>query len=509
MSDENIDKEHQPENLPQNEDSESEQIFVTDSSGESSISSKETNNTEADNFVPLAPPPQESQKFLPPPPQESQKFLPPPPQESQKFLPPPPQESQKFLPPPPQESQKFLPPPSSHSSDMKFPSAWKKGIALSLGGTLILSSVLAGYFGYVSGFSAGKDAGVEAASKIIESQETLPEPIVIDDSGTSSVADIAAAVSPSVVKIKVLNESGNFEIATGSGVVVDKEGHIVTNAHVAIPDDAEKHTIQAILPDKEVVEAKLVGYSRDYDVAVLKINKKNIPYGTWGDSEKLKVGEMVVALGSPLGLQGTVTSGIVSAVERPVAAGGLENGSFLNAIQTDAAINPGNSGGPLVNTEAKIIGINTAIATLPAPFTVGGEGSIGLGFAIPSNIVKRVAEEIIQNGEALTPAIGIIIDNTYEDSGVKILEVTPESPAQKAGVKPGDIITGINGKRVEESLELVVSIRSNKVGDTINVTIERDGRPQELKMTLAPLKVAIPSTEENSFNDMQEDLELD
>jgi putative serine protease PepD len=197
----------------------------------------------------------------------------------------------------------------------------------------------------------------------------------------------------------------------------------------------------------------------------------------------VRVGDLAVAIGSPLGLQGTVTSGIVSALERPVTAGGGGSTSFINAIQTDAAINPGNSGGPLVNGSGEVIGVNTAIASLSA---VGGAaGSIGLGFAIPIDTAERVVNELIETGSSSTPVIGVQLDTTFSGPGAKVGQVTPGSGADQAGIQDGDVITAINGEVIEESTELIVSIRSNAPGDTVELTILRDGRTQDLTVTLA------------------------
>ncbi|HEV8024437.1 MAG TPA: trypsin-like peptidase domain-containing protein, partial [Candidatus Nanopelagicales bacterium] len=220
-----------------------------------------------------------------------------------------------------------------------------------------------------------------------------------------------------------------------------------------------------------------------YDLAVVKVDRQGLPTLELGSSDDVRVGDLAVAVGSPLGLQGTVTSGIISSLERPVTAGGGGSTSFINAIQTDAAINPGNSGGPLVNGSGEVIGVNTAIASLGA---VGGAaGSIGLGFAIPIDTAERVVNELINTGSSSTPVIGVQLDTTFSGPGARVAEVTPGSGADEAGIQDGDVITAINGDVIEESTELIVTIRSNAPGDSVDLTVLRNGRTQDVTVTLA------------------------
>jgi putative serine protease PepD len=206
---------------------------------------------------------------------------------------------------------------------------------------------------------------------------------------------------------------------------------------------------------------------------------------TLGSSGGLQVGDTAIAIGSPLGLTGTVTSGIVSALNRPVTAGGQGEGSYINAIQTDAAINPGNSGGPLVNGLGQVIGVNSAIATLG----IGGtSGSIGLGFAIPIDTAKRIAEEIIATGTSSTPVIGVRLDMNYTGSGARIEGVNPGGPAEAAGVREGDVVTKVDGRVVEDATALIVAIRAKAPGDALTLTIDRDGEEQDLTVTLGTLE---------------------
>ena len=286
-----------------------------------------------------------------------------------------------------------------------------------------------------------------------------------------SVVDLAAAVQPAVVQLDVSGDSG---AGTGSGFVISPDGYIVTNNHVAGPAGTDG-SINVTFSDGKTATGKLVGASPDYDLAVVKVDRTGLESLPMGVSRDLKVGQSVIAIGSPLGLQGTVTTGIVSALDRPVTAGEAEGDtSFINAIQTDAAINPGNSGGPLINSAGEVIGVNSAIASMGA--AAGQQaGSIGLGFAIPIDTVKRISNELIKNGTASTPVIGVQLDTGYTGEGAKVGEVTAGGAAEAAGMQSGDVITKIDGKKVVDSTALVVAIRSNAPGDTITLTVVRDG----------------------------------
>src|SRR6056297_1858133 len=251
----------------------------------------------------------------------------------------------------------------------------------------------------------------------------------------TGIADLAATVQPAVVQINVGSEGQG---GSGSGFIISEDGYIVTNNHVAGPA-GEDGTVEVVFPDGATATGTLVGADAGYDLAVVKVERNGLPTLEFGSSEAVRVGDLAVAIGSPLGLQGTVTSGIVSALERPVTAGGGGSTSFINAIQTDAAINPGNSGGPLVNGSGEVIGVNTAIASLSA---VGGAaGSIGLGFAIPIDTAERVVNELIETGSSSTPVIGVQLDTTFSGPGAKVGQVTPGSGADQAGIQDGDVIT--------------------------------------------------------------------
>jgi putative serine protease PepD len=298
---------------------------------------------------------------------------------------------------------------------------------------------------------------------------------------TIDVKSIASLVTPSVVSIKVVAAAGS---GTGSGSIYKSDktsSFIITNNHV-IEAAAVSGTITVELVNGDVVPAQIVGRDIAYDLAVIKINRGNLPTVTLGDSSKISVGESVVAIGSPLGLASTVTSGIISALNRPVTTGTSGSESFVNAIQTDAAINPGNSGGALLDSRGRIIGVNSAIATLS---TGGVSGSIGLGFSIPINEAKRVIDELIATGKSTRPVLGIFFDSTYTGTGAKILRLSPNEGAEKAGIPAGSIITAIDGVKIADQVGAIVKIRSYAPGATVTVTVELPtGGSKSFKVTL-------------------------
>ena len=294
-----------------------------------------------------------------------------------------------------------------------------------------------------------------------------------------SIAEIAAAVQPAVVQ---LNVSGSAGDGTGSGFVISDDGYIITNNHVAGPA-ASGGSIEVAFSDGTTATGRLVGANAGYDLAVVKVEKTGLTTVPLGSSADLNVGDSVIAVGSPLGLTGTVTTGIVSALNRPVTAGGEGETAFINAIQTDAAINPGNSGGPLLDGTGAVIGVNSAIATMGTD--AGGQaGSIGLGFAIPIDTVKRISEEIIATGSSSTPIIGVELDMTFTGPGATIGAVTPGSPAERAGLQAGDLVTAVDGTPVSDATQLIVTIRSNAPGDTVTLTVERNGQTTQVPVTL-------------------------
>jgi S1-C subfamily serine protease len=276
--------------------------------------------------------------------------------------------------------------------------------------------------------------------------------------------------------------------ATGSGVVIEGEnGYIVTNNHVVSgADGVEGAEIRAVFFDGSGSAARIVGRDPASDIAVLKVEKPGLVTASLGTSEDVVVGDPVVAIGSPLGLAGTVTSGIVSALERPVrlAGEGSDTNAVISAVQTDAPINPGNSGGALVDAGGAVIGINTAIASLGGNGTSGG--SIGLGFAIPIDTVREIAEQLIATGEAVHASLGVntrsVTDGTRD--GALVLNVEPGTGAAAAGFREQDVVIAVDGEPVGSSEELVVAVDAHDPGDTITVEVVRGGQSQELTATL-------------------------
>ncbi|MEV8391466.1 MULTISPECIES: trypsin-like peptidase domain-containing protein [unclassified Streptomyces] len=310
-----------------------------------------------------------------------------------------------------------------------------------------------------------------------------------------SVAGIAASALPSVVTLHV---SGSGEQGTGTGFVLDRQGHILTNNHVVDPAGSSGE-ISVTFSGGQTARAELIGKDTGYDLAVVKVTGvsglKPLPLG---NSDSVQVGDPVVAIGAPFDLSNTVTSGIISAKQRPITAGGEKGDgsdiSYVDALQTDAPINPGNSGGPLVDTRARVIGINSAIraADSGTGLTGGQSGSIGLGFAIPINQGKRVAEELINTGKATHPVIGVSLDMEYAGDGARVGDegadggpaVTAGGPGAKAGIKPGDVITEVNGRRVHSGEELIIKIRAHRPGDQLELTLTRGGKERTMKLTL-------------------------
>ncbi|HEU4998005.1 MAG TPA: trypsin-like peptidase domain-containing protein [Lapillicoccus sp.] len=297
-----------------------------------------------------------------------------------------------------------------------------------------------------------------------------------------SIAKIAADALPSVVTIRIKTTDG---AGTGSGFVIDNQGHILTNNHVATAGGSSG-TLTVELNNGTSLPATIVGSDASYDLAVLKITATDIPPLQFGASKDVVVGDGVIAVGAPLGLDATVTSGIVSALNRPVSAGDGNDQSFINAIQTDAAINPGNSGGPLLDMNGRVIGVNSAIARIPGTSTDSSGGNIGVGFAIPSDQAAKTAQQLITTGKADHPALGVRVDRSYTGDGAKLASggVQSGSAADQAGLKDGDVITEFEGKRVTDADALIVAIRARSVGDTVAMKVQRGNQTVDVRMTL-------------------------
>ena len=293
---------------------------------------------------------------------------------------------------------------------------------------------------------------------------------------------ISALVTPTVVSISVTSTAGS---GTGSGSIYKSNSstsYIITNNHV-IETAVTTGTIKVEFTNGEQVTATIVGRDPMYDLAVLAIKSGNLPTIAVGDSSKVSVGDPVLAIGSPLGLASTVTSGIVSALNRPVTAGSAGSESYVNAIQTDAAINPGNSGGALVDAKGRIIGVNSAIATLSSG---GTSGSIGLGFSIPINEAKRVIDEIISTGKSTRPVLGVFFDTAYTGVGARILRLSTGEGAEKAGIPAGAVIRSIDGVKIVDEVAAIVKIRSYAPGASITVVVDlpNSGGSKTFKVTL-------------------------
>jgi len=302
-----------------------------------------------------------------------------------------------------------------------------------------------------------------------------------------SVVRVADQLLPSTVQIVAALEGENGG-ATGSGFVLDRQGHIITNNHVVQSADESEGEIEIVDQDGNRYAATVVGRSAVYDLAVLYAkDATELPPASLGSSRRLSVGEPVVAFGSPLGLSSTVTSGIVSALNRPVTTGDSANdSSYINAVQTDAAINPGNSGGPLVDLQGQVVGVNSAIATTGGGFVGGESSNIGVGFAIPIEQVRVTADQILRTGEARYPVIGAKVQTGGDDAGTGALidEVMPDTPAEDSGLEQGDIVTEVNGQRVTDGIALIVAIRTFQPGQTIEFTVRRSGEEQLVEVTL-------------------------
>ena len=300
-----------------------------------------------------------------------------------------------------------------------------------------------------------------------------------------SVASVAERLLPSTVQV-LAQYQGNKDGATGSGFVLDRSGHYITNNHVVADAVEHEGPIEVVDQDGKVYPATVVGRSPTYDLAVLYVKGgPKLPPASLGSARVLHVGDGVVAFGSPLGLSSTVTSGIVSALNRPVTTSDVgSTSSYINAVQTDAAINPGNSGGPLVDLSGRVVGVNSAIATTGGS-AAGQSGNIGVGFAIPIDQVKITADQILRTGEARYPVIGATVDTSVTtDTGAKILKVNTGSPAEKAGLRKDDVVTAVAGENVPDGIALIVAIRSHQPGDTVPFTVHRGSSQMRLRITL-------------------------
>ncbi|MEU1053758.1 trypsin-like peptidase domain-containing protein [Streptomyces sp. NPDC005876] len=357
-----------------------------------------------------------------------------------------------------------------------------------IAGFAVLLALVSGAVGGLVGAYLERNGGLGA----VELPQAGKEPAGRDP---DSVAGIAARALPGVVTLHV---SGAGEAGTGTGFVLDTRGHILTNNHVVAPAGTGGE-ISVTFHSGDTAEATVVGRDSGYDLAVVKVSGvRGLTPVPLGNSDNVQVGDPVVAIGAPFDLADTVTSGIISAKERPITAGGEEadgsDVSYVDALQTDAPINPGNSGGPLLDSRGRVIGINSAIrsADSGADPEGGQAGSIGLGFAIPVNQGKRVAEELIDTGHATHPVIGVTLDMGYTGDGARVgarggdggPPVTEGGPGDRAGLRAGDVITAVDGRRVHNGEELIVRTRAHRPGDRLELTLERDGEVRKVSLVL-------------------------
>jgi putative serine protease PepD len=382
--------------------------------------------------------------------------------------------------PPGQSAPPSLPPPpfpSAPSPEPARPSALP-------GWTWPLISALALVLGVTGGAIAGALVANDNNSGpgVLEVPRRTAPPLAADN---ASVAAVAAKVLPSTVQI-IAEYNGKAQGATGSGFVFDKAGHVITNNHVVSQAAEDDGPIEVIDHDGRHMTATVVGRSAVYDLAVLEVKgAEDLPPIAIGSADQMHVGETVVAFGSPLGLSATVTSGIISAVHRPVTTGDDSDSSYINAVQTDAAINPGNSGGPLVNLQAQVIGVNSAIASLGSSMTTEEGGNIGVGFAIPIEQVQVTTDQILRTGKAQYPVIGANVRGTDKLDGARVESIGAGTPASKSDLKVGDLITEVNGQPVTGSIDVVVAIRAHQPGEKVTLTVRRDGKTLDITVALA------------------------
>jgi putative serine protease PepD len=332
------------------------------------------------------------------------------------------------------------------------------------------------------------DAGPQA-SPIADTVAPKIEVNGADLDGVDRVAAVAESVLPTVVQINIRGNGGPLDgvaAGNGSGVIYRSDGHIITNNHVV----AGGGRLEVLFSDGERMDAEIVGTDPETDLAVLKVARDGLTAIQLGDSSDLRVGELAVAIGSPFGLEGTVTSGVISSLNRQIRVGAPDGTPLTlpNVIQTDAPINPGNSGGALVSGAAELIGINSAILTQG-----GTAANAGVGFAIPVNIAIEVADQLIERGFVQHPFLGIagtdvsreIAERLGVDDGAYVEQVVPDTPAADAGLAEGDVITGVAGEAVGSMQDLIAAILRQEVGDDVDITYVRDGQETTARVTLA------------------------
>ncbi|HET8659230.1 MAG TPA: trypsin-like peptidase domain-containing protein [Micromonosporaceae bacterium] len=340
----------------------------------------------------------------------------------------------------------------------------------------VVSALLAGALGGALGYVfAERDGGPTVIGGT--GQATTPQ---LAQRPPDSLAGVVQKVLPSVVTVRVSTGGGS---GVGSGFVASADGYVITNDHVV---EGATGNANVMFSDGSTASGKIIGRDPESDIAVLKVNRNGLTPVEFGDSDAIAVGDPVLALGSPLALANTVTYGIVSAVDRPIQAGGPgEQARYYAAIQTDAAVNHGNSGGPLVDGAGRVIGVNSVIKSLAVDEDEAG--NIGLAFAVPVNQAKRVAQEIIERGKARRTIIGAQLDNNYRNpnGGVRLRAVEPAGPAAGGGLRPGDVVTRLEGRLVYEPTDLIALVRKYAPGSVVSVEFKRGAATQRASVTLA------------------------
>ncbi|GAA1971939.1 S1C family serine protease [Amycolatopsis minnesotensis] len=358
-----------------------------------------------------------------------------------------------------------------------------RGAGKIVAGAAVVALVVGGAAGGIGGYLVGNNAGGGSSVTALDQQPPAKQTAA---SPPGSVEAVAQKVLPSVVQLQT-------EQAEGSGFVLSDDGYILTNNHV-VDSAANGGALQVSFQDGKKVPGKVIGRDPTTDIAVVKANGvAALPAVELGRSDDLKIGQTVVAVGSPFELAGTVTSGIVSSLHRPVSAGGEggnEQSTVLDAVQTDAAINPGNSGGPLANMSGQIIGINSVIYSPPQASGGGGQrsepGNVGIGFAIPIDQARRTANDIIKTGKATQTFIGAQVGNAPQ-GGAKLGAITPGSPAEKAGLKEGDVVTKLDDRAVDKADTLVAAVRTSAPGEKVKMTLS-DSRVVEVTLGGQPVE---------------------
>lgn len=383
---------------------------------------------------------------------------------------------------------------TSNSDNKKSSPGWGGVMALSLTTALVASGITAGGM-YYAGATDEAQPSITSTSTVSANNQGNTK-LVTSQGQTPDWQKVAENVSSSVVYIRAKHSDGG---ASGSGVVIDKQGHIITNNHVV----AGASALYAQLKDGRIYELELTGTDPANDLAVVKI--KNAPsdltVAQIGSSKDLKVGQGVMAIGAPLGLSSTATTGIISALDRPVVTKGESSDDsssssasqrvYTNAIQVDAAINPGNSGGPLFDSQGRVIGINSSIATLGSSSSSGTRsGNIGIGFAIPIDLANKVAQQLIKDRKVTHAYLGVSLEdggatvNGETRAGAKITKVGSGTPAANAGLREGDVILAVDGHAVGESAALMGYVRQFSAGDQVKFTVARGSNKMEVTVKL-------------------------